>query len=265
MKKIFMIVAIALAWVSLATCPAYADGNEQKQDSITNANQVAQQDVKDKPQSDVKNDKQPKTPIEFRELDIAFLVLLGLCLLLIALLFYLTIKTKGVLKSEVSYLSDGMEHRKFEIQKLDNSVQSAELNIGILKNEILKLKQQLEEATKTPEPEPIVEVPVAPQAYPEKVWYGKYTPSLKGFSVANMTEEKLPASQFEILQTSETTASYIVLTTISNDVLVTVKDACNIIEGDTRDYSRIQIENKGQLVLDGNTWEVVTPVSIKLI
>lgn len=299
MKRLLLII-VAIAWVGLSTCPAYADNNganaepnkvenqqqnketpsgderEKKQNDKASENQ--QQDEKSsddnnprKPGEDPSGGVTPDDPskeISIKDTMIASLVLTLLVLIVSLLSLWLVYrkfnKALLVVQEDMFKMEQDLKDYEEKISKLQEKIASCESNLKNVKNELSALKGDLTRLISEVQSQPKEKEVVAPPIYQEKIWYGTYESGKEGFTARYLTENREKGSQFVIRQKSDTTAEFSIIEDITNDLFSGAIGGCNLLEGDPMNFVRISEERAGRLTLEGNTWRVVEPVQIRL-
>ncbi|MBQ8544145.1 MAG: hypothetical protein IJ434_03150 [Alistipes sp.] len=279
MKRLFLMI-VAIAWVGLSTCPAYA---EETKTEASKTEQSQKNEVADS----LKTPKEPKADnvgsaqgvasvaaekqsreVTTKETMIATIVLVSLALVVSLLLFWLVCRKLNHQLSkvydEMNEMKDNLKDKVRAIEELQTRISSCEKKVEAVKSELGALKNDLSRLISEMQAQPVAEEIAAPSGYQVKTWYGMYESSRNGFSVKYITTDKETTSQFIIYQTSETSAEFAIIETISNDLFSGAKEACEVLDGDPMNFIKISVERKGQLMLEGNTWKVTEPVQIRL-
>lgn len=302
MRKLFFIIA-AIAWVGLSSYPAYAAvGSIVEKNTEAVEEQQETDKAPDKVKETQETDKAPETTPDLSKTDnnggdnspgmdntsgqikskksklslikkamagkAGVIVLIALVLIVSVLLLWLVYR-------KLSYLISRTEYQLFDVEgKLKNNIEivdslhervvSCERKIKDVEGELDRYKAYLVKLKQEQQSQPKIEKEVVPQVFPAKTWYGKYDSSREGFFVDRIKEQRENNSQFVILQTAETLAEFSLIEDLPNDLFSGAVEACNVLSGDTMNFSKISVENKGRLILDGKTWKVVQPVQITL-
>lgn len=196
-------------------------------------------------------------------------------IVLIALVFTVSVLLLWLVYRKLSYLLSRTKNKLFDVDdklknnieivdKLQEKVVSCERKIKDVEGELNRYKADLVKLKQEQQSQPKIEKEAVPQVFPAKTWYGKYDSSREGFFVDRIKEQRENNSQFVILQTAETLAEFSIIEDLSNDLFSGAVEACNVLSGDTMNFSKISVENKDRLILDGKTWKVVQPVQITL-
>ena len=288
MKRLFFIIA-AIAWIGLSSYPAYADEGKKESGDKTEVVAPNKSDKKDatapaadkEPQkndkgSEASNENTKATEKAVKKIklvpknEVIGVAALAILTLIVSLLSLVLVYRK--LNNRINEKAEDQASEIRELKKENNEFkESLEDNANYYKKEIDKLQSELsllKAKLSNPAPvaqnQPKVETVVTPPVYQKKTWYGMYESSREGFSAKYLTDCIENNSQFVIIQTSDNSAEFSIIEELSNDLFSGAREACNVLEGDPMNFSRINVVRSGQLSLEGNTWKVVEPVQIRL-
>lgn len=204
-----------------------------------------------------------------RTFDYVVVAVLTLMLLIIVFMLYmlrsLKIQLEIVINHDIAELQGKVNTNSLKVNNCDESISGLKLKTGELEIRFNDFVEEHEKAKalKLAKQKEKEETAATPPAYQEKVWYGEFKKDEEGMPERLLKEERKAYSQFKIVQISDLTAKYSILTDISKDSLTIAQDAC-VIDGDIGYYDTIAMVEEGRLELCDDVWKIVDRVKIKL-